>query len=143
MEPIPSVFETISCNVLKSSSIRVFDSFFICILWLTSLTSNFQCQYIGTKYKILLPRELRGLIRVLISNVYMHVSKMYKFLRSRTLGVDREVFYIIQCNLFCMNFDKLGLNFKKCSIYIYFRITSFIYVKNIVQEYSSKPNICP
>ena len=80
------------CNVLKYSSIRVFDSFFICILWLTSLTSNFQCQYIGTEYMVLLPHELRGLIHVLISNVYMHVSKMYKFLRSRTLGVDREVF---------------------------------------------------
>ena len=48
---------------------------------------------IGTKYKVLPPRELRGLIRVL------------------TLGVDKDYFYIIQSNLFSMSFNKLGLNF--------------------------------
>ena len=50
---------------------------------------------IGTKYKVLPPRELRGLIRVL------------------TLGVDKDDFYIIQSNLLSMSFNKLGLNFKK------------------------------
>ena len=56
---------------------------------------------IGTKYKVLPLRELRGLIRVL------------------TLGVDKDDFYIIQRNLFSMSFNKLGLNFLKNVVYIF------------------------
>ena len=71
----------------KSSCIRIFYSFFICIFWLTPLTSNFQCQDSrGTKYKVLPTRELWK---------WMHVTNMYKFFTCRNLGVDTGLLHII------------------------------------------------
>ena len=73
----------------KSSCIRIFYSFFICILWLTLLTSNFQCQDSRGQYT----RSCRRMSYDQIK--WMHVTNMYKFFTCRNLGVDTGLLHII------------------------------------------------